>query len=272
MAALGVVTGGLAAAGPEAHVASLGIGAAAAALGTAAGNALNDALDAATDRAAHPRRPVPRGSIPPSQAAGWAASALALALVAAAFTNFWALLLASLLAINLLAYEFAWKARGISGNLVVGYNVGALFVLGGLCALAPPLTYGAAALEALVGGGRILPALVMAVLAGVLNFAREILKDAEDTIGDAAARRTFAVRHGPHAAVRLGNAVAWLAIPIALAPVPMGIFGSPYLALLSPLITLLLVVPFAGSAGTQQRLLKIGMGLGFLPFLAQAFI
>ncbi len=272
LAFVGVVVGGLAAVGREPPWTALLLAGLAGALGVAGGNALNDGLDAVIDRSAHPRRPVARGVVSPSEAVWWGASLVMAALLTAGLVNFWTLLLGLLLAGNLLLYELLLKRLGLAGHFLVSYNAGALFLLGGLAALAPVFTFVPDRVEALVLDERLVAPLVMAVLAMLLNLARELYKSAEDATHDALARSTFAVRVGPVRARRVGDVLAWVVVPFALWPWFLGLFPDVYLYSLMPLIVVLLVAPFLGSARAAQNLLKVGMVLGFLPFLATALI
>jgi geranylgeranylglycerol-phosphate geranylgeranyltransferase len=272
LAALAALVGGVAAAGRDLNGAAVLLAMAAAAFGVAGGNALNDAHDARIDARAHPARPIPRGALTPADASWLGSNLLVLALAVGAAVNFWVLLLAGFLAGLLLLYELHFKARGLLGHVLVSYNTGALFLLGGLAALAPPLSYEPDHLVAIATDDRLLAPLVMALLAALLNLARELYKSAEDAPHDAGHRSTFAVRHGAHRARRLGDALAWITVPVALAPYALRLFDHVYALLLIPLLVLLLAVPFLDTPRTARAVLKIGMALGFLPFLGPHLI
>lgn len=272
LAAIGALVGGLAAAGEDAHVDALLAAMACAALGVAGGNALNDAFDARIDRTAHPRRPIPQGLVQAHEASWLGGTLIMAALLAALLANFWVLLLALLLAGNLLLYEFFLKGRVFVGSLFVSYNTGALFVLGGLASLSTAAQYDATTLAVLPFDERILAPIAMGLLALLLNLAREVYKAAEDAPHDRNARETLAVRFGVDNARRIGGLITLLVIPLAVVPWWLGLFPDVYLQAVLPLLVLLLVVPFLQSPARARALLKIGMFLGLVPFLAASLI
>jgi len=267
LAALGVLAGAIGAAGRYLPTTPVLLVLVAGALGVAGGNALNDALDADVDRTAHPRRPIPRGLVTVGQSKAFGIACIVAAILLAGLVNAWTLALAALLAGNLVLYEYHAKGHGILGHALVSYNAGALFLLGGLATMGGPFVRAVPPLDA-----RVLAPLAMAVLASLLNLARELYKSVEDAEHDARERRTFAVTAGPQRARRLGDAVAWATVPIALVPVALRFFDGLYLPLVAPLLLLLLVVPFVGKARTARALLKFGMVLGFVPFLVPKLI
>lgn len=272
LAAVGTLVGALGAAGWDASTAPVVLAMAAAAIGVIGGNAVNDARDVRIDRSAHPERPVAGGRLSSADAGWFGANMLVLALAVAAAANFWVVLLAASLAANLLLYEYFAKGRGVFGHFLVSYNTGALFVLGGVAALAPAFTYAPLDLARIAMDPRLARPLAMAILALLLNFARELYKSAEDAPHDAPHRRTFAVRHGPAAAKRLGDGIAWATVPLALIPAVLRIFDGWYLVLVTPLLLLLLAVPFVDAPRRQRMWLKVGMVLGMPPFLLPALL
>lgn len=272
LAFVGTWVGALAT-GLDVRLDSLLLVAAAACAGVAGSNLLNDALDALVDRTAHPERVIPQGRLEVGRAARAGVALLAFGVFLAWWLNYWALLLAAFMAANVLFYEFHAKARPLLGHMLVSLDTGLLFLLGAFAALVPPLTFSPGELEgALADPLPLLAPLVMALLAFLLNLARELYKSAEDSAHDRARRETYAVRHGPAAARRLGDFVAWLVLVAAPAPYAFGLFGIDYALLLVPLLLIVLLVPFVGSARNARRWLKLGMLAGFLPFLAIALL
>lgn len=271
MAGAGAAVGAIGAAGLDAAPISTVVAALSAVAGVAGANALNDARDAAIDRTAHPERPIPSGavSVGAASAMGWGLILAALAL--AAVPNAWTGALALLLAATLIAYEFGAK-RLFLGHVLVSYAAGSLFLLGGLAALTPPLTYDRTTLAGMVGDSALVGPLVMAILAMLLNLSRELFKSIEDAAHDAPTRRTFAVRHGAPRTRALALVLIALLVPVALAPWWWGFFDAVYLVALVPMLSLLCAVPFIDSARTTQRLLKLAMLVGFVPFAATALI
>jgi geranylgeranylglycerol-phosphate geranylgeranyltransferase len=267
IAGLGALAGAIGAMGRGVEAPPVLLAMAAATLGVAGGNALNDALDADIDRSAHPGRPIPRGELGPAQARRFGVALILLGVAAAALVNAWTLLLALLLAGNLLLYEFRAKSQGLLGHVLVSYNAGALFVLGGLAAYGGPLAYPAAPIDE-----RLLWPLAMAALALLLNLARELYKAAEDAAHDAARRATYAVRAGPRRARQVAGALSWATVPLALLPAAWPTFSRLYAPLVAPLLLLLIAVPFLGTPRRSRAWLKVGMWLGLVPFVVPKLI
>lgn len=177
---------------------------------TAVANTANDLADIDIDRLAHPRRPLPSGAISPRSATRFAVacSAIALALTALVATPLAVLTLAVLA--TMWIYSARLKRHGIPGNVTVA-------VLGSL-----PFFYGAY----VVGEAR--KGVLLAMVAAPLHFAREVAKDLDDAVGDAAARRTLPATRGvasARAAV-LGGVAAFAIAVAALAT------AYPYFAIL----------------------------------------
>src|SRR3970040_1385218 len=164
-----VATVGLA--GVAARALSIGIAGLVAALFIAAGNALNDYYARDTDRVNHPDRPIPRGEVSPNHARSFAAVLFAVSFVGALAVNVEASLVVTANLAAMIFYEKFFKSRGGSGNALIAYLVGSLFVFGGFSA------YGGD-LQALSRS------VVLGLLAGFATTGREIAKDIEDVAGD----------------------------------------------------------------------------------------
>lgn len=162
-------------------------------------NVINDLHDVEIDRVAHPGRPLPRGLLSPHTAWQLAAVAAGVALVSSALaTPPLGALTAGVLA-AMYAYSRWIKRLGFPGNALVAVIASLPFLYGGAAA----------------GAWR--ASLALVVLAVPLHLAREIAKDLDDAVGDAATRRTLPVVHGARIA-RVALAVALLAFCAALLP------------------------------------------------------
>lgn len=136
---------------------------------TGFGNVLNDITDRATDRISHPQRPLVSGTMTLPEAWGYALSLAVIALVGAFFVGprFG---VATIFPLLLLAiYARYLKGTPFTGNTVISLLVAYALLFGSLGA---------------PGFNRLL---IPAVLAFLLNFSREIIKDIEDASGDHAA-------------------------------------------------------------------------------------
>ena len=162
---------------------------------SAAGNAFNDAHDAAIDAINRPQRPIPRGAATPAQARwlayGCAAVAFGLALPFGLIST-----VGTLLGIALLfLYTTHLKSIPLLGNAVVGLLTGMALGYGGLL------------------GGDVQPILLPAATLGLLFGGREVLKTIHDLPGDRAnGLRTVATVAG----TRLALLAATLCFLIAL--------------------------------------------------------
>lgn len=223
------------------------------ALGTAAGNAINDYFDREIDAINRPDRPVPAGLIAPATARRFATITFAIAVVlTVAMLPLLAIAIAAINLVLLITYTQVFKGTPGLGNAIVAFLVGSALWFGG----------------AAVGG--VEATLVLGALAALATFAREVVKDIEDIEGD----RTHGLRTLP---VVIGSRRAWVAAVVALllglliSPIPYlrGTFDLYYLLGLAPA---LVVMGYGGlrsryEPGQGQRLLKLGMYLALLAFV-----
>lgn len=238
IAALGVVVGAVWARGdaPPATV-----WAALAAVGfTVFANADNDVHDAEIDRVAHPDRPLPRGTLTRRTASIIAIAGAFVAIAASSFTGIPGLLNASpLVLIGMAAYN-RWLARtGVPGNVVVA----------ALASL--PFAYGAAS----VGDPR--AGMALAAVAAPLHLAREVAKDLDDAIGDAAHRTTLATA-----------APRWMAPVAVLFALALFVYGALRLARVAPRLPVLLVPALVLCALAARRVVARRTGAPLLFKLA----
>lgn len=138
-------------------------------LATGFGNTINDIMDIETDRVSHPSRPLPRGTFSVKDALIFACVISLSALFCAFFVGLrfgFATLVPLLL---LTAYALFIKGVPLTGNLLVSLLAAYALVFGSLSA--PCLHY----------------LYIPALLAMLLNFCREIVKDIQDRAGDLSA-------------------------------------------------------------------------------------
>ncbi|MEM3445214.1 MAG: UbiA family prenyltransferase [Thermoplasmata archaeon] len=260
LASTGVLVGGIIAAGASAlalsNLPQLLLAMVVVFLSTGAGNVLNDYMDRDVDRINHPERPIPAGKIKATHAQIYACALFLAALPFALFAEHGtALTFIFLLAVLLmLAYEFKFKAEGLSGNLIVSLLTAMVFVFGG-CAFGNPLL-----------------TIPFALISFLASIYREIVKDIEDVEGDFT-RRTLPKKVGKRNAGFI--AISALALAIGFSPAPLLlpdfkflpklayallIFGADMLFIYSATFTL-------KSPKKAQKLAKIGMLVGTISFL-----
>lgn len=194
----------------------------------AAGQLLNDYFDRDADALSKPYLPIPRGDVRPEVALSLAVALDALAVGDAMFSTFnggrpLVLGLVSLGILGTFAYSQALKASGIVGNLLMGFMV-ALVVLVG------------AAMTGQVGLAAILVA-----LACLLNHASHNLVGAiRDVDGDRmSAIGTYAAKVGVRRSMEVALVLEVLALIVMALPGALGLISPVYLgvpAAISPFL------------------------------------
>jgi geranylgeranylglycerol-phosphate geranylgeranyltransferase len=182
------------------------VAAAATVFGTGAGNAVNDYYDADIDAVNNPERPIPSGRLSRRGAAFLAVFFFLGALgLTVAFLPPLAVGIGVLNLVLLLGYSSHLKRTPLFGNVVVAYLTGSAFLFGG----------------AAVGGVEF--TVVLFALAALTNLGREIVKDVEDTEGDAAeGARTLPVVWGERRALTVASAAVF--VGVVLSPLPYFVF------------------------------------------------
>lgn len=263
MAAVGVGIGGIVAVGPDAwgeFARFVVLAAASAASFTAGGNALNDIYDRETDRMNHPERPLASGRLSLRTAVAFAGTAFVVAAILAVFVNLFALGLVLLNAVLMWSYEAALKARGAPGNVVIAYLVGSLFLFAGVAVFQ-------SSPEPLVRTG------VLAALASVTTFGREITKDIQDRQGDVD-RRTLPHRIGVSRAGLVAGAALVVGAGLSLVPLVFRVLSWGYAVLVIPADGMFIYAAFQSAANPSrsQRVTKYGMIVALAAFLTGAFV
>jgi geranylgeranylglycerol-phosphate geranylgeranyltransferase len=239
-------------AGVEGDLAAAAAAAVTTALAVAAGNAINDYFDREIDAVNRPDRPIPRGAVPPRTALATAGAWFLLAVAVAALLPPLALAIAAVNLVALVTYTSLFKGTPGLGNALVAYLVGSTFLFGG----------------AAVGSPRAV--VVLAALAGLSTFTREVIKDVEDVAGDREeGLTTLPVAVGERTALWVGAAA--LAVAVAVSPLPYltGTLGGAYLAVVAVADAVMLYATRESFAdpGAAQRLFKYGTFLAAAAFV-----
>lgn len=257
IAAFGAFAGGYVSAQYPAHfilyLPQIILASAAAALATAGGNAINDYFDIEMDMINRPRRPLPSGALSRDAALSFAILAFGAALALAILVNWTCAAIAALNVALLSVYNKWLKRTGLSGNICVAYLAGSVFLFGGAAA------------------GNVRFSGILAAMALLSNFGREIVKDMEDIKGDAGKRSTLPMKIG------IGNAGVLAAFAtlaaVALSPVPyfLRTFGAAYILAVIPadalfMYSLWLMLGKEQCAKAQQAM-KIAMLLAVAAFV-----
>lgn len=180
---------------------------------TAGGNAVNDYCDVEIDRINRPDRPIPSGAAD-RDAVLVCSAILFLCGLAVSFTmNPLCVAIAAFNTILLVWYAISLKRTPGAGNIAISYLTASIFVFG----------------AAFAGAGGAMKVLPIALVTFFAMLARELWKDAEDVLGDAAGGAlTLPVRIGVYPVIRLG--FLFLVTAICASLVPFLWWGLPYLA------------------------------------------
>ncbi|MBX8635914.1 MAG: UbiA family prenyltransferase [Thermoplasmata archaeon] len=221
---------------------------------TAAGNTLNDFLDADIDARAHPERPIPSGFIAREKARRLAYLLFAASVISSLFINAPALMIVILSLIIMLAYEFRLKKLGLTGNFSIAWLTASLFLFGA------------------VSVGTPLPVWALFATSFAATLGREIIKDIQDREADSGIRKTLPMKIGDRKSMLISSIALLSAIAVSPFPYLLHQFGTGYL-----LIVIVADVLFAESAVLQvrsaaraQSTTKIAMYVALLAFLAGA--
>ncbi|MFC6725232.1 geranylgeranylglycerol-phosphate geranylgeranyltransferase, partial [Halobium palmae] len=229
----------------------------------AAGNAINDYVDADIDAINRPSRAIPRGAVSEREALAFSCLLFLAAVVCALQLPVSAILIAIVNLLALVAYTKFFKGLPGVGNVVVGYLTGSTFLFGGFTVvdgMNTPFEFPTPPLGLLVLFG----------LAATATFTREAVKDVEDLEGDREeGLRTLPIVIGERNTLWLGFLAMATAVAASGLPYLVGTFGRVYLALIVPADGVLLgatVHSFRDPTRSQQ-LLKTGMLLATGAFL-----
>ena len=232
------------------------------ALITAAGNVINDYFDAEIDAINRPERPIPSGNVSRIAARWFAVSLFCCGILISLFTNTLCIGIAVTNSILLVLYAAHLKSTPFFGNAIVSYLAASIFLFGG-------------ALAGLDGFVHMLPVAVITFLA---MLARELLKDAEDVVGDqAGGAGTLPIRIGIQSTVRLAFIFAVLAALASIIPYLWwgmwylyGILAVDCVIVAATLLALRCTTPDCVKASGSTTLLKLGMFASLIVFLLSA--
>ncbi len=175
---------------------------------------VNDLIDLEVDRVNAPERPLPSGEVGVREAVAFGALLGSLGLASSFLLGPvpFAIALASYAVA--LAYNLRLKPLGLIGNAAVSSTVGAPFLFGSAIATGIPET----------------GAVTLALLAGISNLGREVVKGIADVEGDRSRNlRTVALGRGERAAAKLGASFVIAAVLLSPLPYLLGVLGWAYL-------------------------------------------
>ena len=222
-------------------------------LATGGGNATNDYFDREIDAINRPDRPIPRGAVSPRGALLFSGLLFAVAVGLTLLLPLFAVAIALINLVALVAYTELFKGLPGVGNALVAYLTGSTFL------------YGGAAVE-----GNLSPVVVLFALAASATMAREVVKDVEDAAGDREeGLRTLPIVLGRRRALAVAAAFVVAAVVASPAPYLLGTFGLPYLVVLTPSLAVILGATYLAfeSPAVGQRWLKVSMFAAAVAFV-----
>ncbi|MFO7889622.1 MAG: UbiA family prenyltransferase [bacterium] len=221
----------------------------------AGGNSINDYFDIDIDIVNKPFRPLPSGILSATQALIFSLSLFISGFIVSFFINVTCIIIAGITSVLLYLYSSKLKRTVLFGNAAVAFISGLAFVYGG------------------VAVGNISKALIVGIFALLYHFAREIIKDIEDTKGDSyVGSRSFPILYGDTAALLLTSMILILLIGITIIPYLLDIFSLYYLIIVVAGVDMFLIYAMVSmwrnsSVSNLRRLevmMKINMLMGLL--------
>ena len=230
---------------------------------TAAGNVINDYFDAEIDAVNRPDRPIPSGSVSRNGAWQFAALLFCAGIIVSFFLNTLCLAIAVFNAFLLIAYAARLKSTPFVGNnAAVSYLSASIFLFGG----------------ALAGWNGFVHMLPVAAITFLAMLSRELLKDAEDVVGDKSGGAvTLPILIGIPATIRLACLFAVLAVIASV--VPYSWWGIWYLAGILVVDCVIIAAALSAircgtadcvKASRSTTLLKLGMFASLVVFTLSA--
>ncbi|MEM0450521.1 MAG: UbiA family prenyltransferase [Nitrososphaerota archaeon] len=175
--------------------------------------AVNDVIDLDVDRVNAPERPLPSGAVVVREALVLAAALGAVGLWSSLLLGPVTFAIAVAFYAVALAYNVRLKPLGLLGNAAVSSTVAAPFLFG----------------SAMASGSLEAGATALALLAGLSNLGREVVKGIADVEGDRIrGLRTVALSKGERAAALIGASFVLAAVALSPLPYLLGVLGWAY--------------------------------------------
>jgi len=220
---------------------------------TSSGNVINDFFDFKIDKINKPKRPLPSKKITRKKAFILYLFLASFGLAISFFVSFNFFLFAFLNSIIVFLYSWKFK-RTILGNAIDSYLACSIFI-------APLfILYSIEKLNSSVT--------VLAIIAFLGNYGREILKDIEDIRGDRALNiKTLPIVLGNLKAMIIGKILIFIASLFLFLPYILGFFSELYLILASLCFLITIYSLKINDVRKLQRIIKLIMFLIIFSFL-----
>jgi geranylgeranylglycerol-phosphate geranylgeranyltransferase len=203
----------------------------------------------------HPKRPLPNGRTTPSNAVSLSIILFFVSLYLAWYINYLAFIIVLANLIVMVSYEVLFKSRGMVGNFSISWLTATTFLFGGAAVFAVEKLY------------------ILALLAFLATFGREVAKDIEDIRGDLG-RSTLPMKVGTGSAGVFASCSIAIAVLMSPIPVLMGLFSEigtfyyiPSVVVADAIFIYCILLLIRGKSGAST-LLKGAMLIALLAFLA----
>lgn len=179
---------------------------------------LNDYFDLEVDKVNAPQRALPSGAVSKSDVIALTCFATFLGLAASYFMGTLALAVSILFWFVGVLYNWRFKEKGISGNLMVASSVAITFVIGGIA----------------VGDPWNRMVWFFSLIAFLIDLGEEIAGDAMDMEGDAVrGSKSIALLFGRHMALRISAGIFFLVVSLGFVPITLGWLERRYLVVMA---------------------------------------
>ncbi|MBN1299602.1 MAG: geranylgeranylglycerol-phosphate geranylgeranyltransferase [Melioribacteraceae bacterium] len=221
----------------------------------AAGYVINDYFDIEIDKINRPKRIIASGRVNLQSAIYLYILLVVFSLILSVLINLYALIIALASTLIIFFYSYHLQKITLVGNITVSFFTGMVFIYGGL------------AVNNWTGG------VIPAVFAFFTNFAREIIKDAEDLKGDKANKIiTFPGKFGLDKTISLVNIIIATTVLLTTLPFILKIYGIEYFIFVMPFVNGLFVYIIRllndrhshNIFSRASSLLKVNMVLGLI--------
>lgn len=225
---------------------------------TAGANAINDAFDIDIDRINKPERPLPLGllTVHNAQSMWFLVSCLSICLNI--FINIPAFIIVLFSVVLLYYYSARLKRTIILGNITVAFMTGMAFIYGGVVV------------------GHTDRAVIPAIFAFLINFAREIIKDVEDLEGDRKERAiTLPVKYGIQHSLVLSTVILIVLVCFTFIVAEYSVYQIPFLyivVLADILIGISGVMIWRDSSPAQMKFVSTNLKLSMIIGLAAIIV
>ncbi|MEA2035492.1 MAG: geranylgeranylglycerol-phosphate geranylgeranyltransferase [Euryarchaeota archaeon] len=232
---------------------------------TAAGNVINDYYDRGIDKINKPERPIPAGAVSPEGALAYSILLFLSSIGISYFANTLCFAIAVFNSLLLVLYAYRLKNMPLVGNIAVSYLAASIFLFGG----------------ALVGVEGLFQTLVVAGITFLAMLARELLKDAEDVVGDTkGGAKTLPILIGVRKTAVMAFVLAISATILSYMPLVRW-WGIPYIVAISIADLIILSGAARGLGCTSPdcvilsgatKIIKAGMFVALFVFISFAIL